>query len=390
MSTTATKTKSPKKPERPNTYPLRTPRFWHGMRVRGALRLLANNRFHVHPARWGMIFTVLFCAVINSILYRLQLLRHGRKIEKTEITQPPIFIVGHWRSGTTHLHELLVRDERFAFPTTYECFAPHHFVISEWLIPRALWFLIPSKRPMDNMLIGFDRPQEDDIALCALGAPTPYFRMAFPNHPPPYSEFLNMDGVNDEDLDHFKRAMKYLVKSLTYFKKKQIVLKSPPHTGRIGVLAEIFPGAKFIHIVRDPYALFPSTKRTWQTLDFSQAFQRPEHKDLDEYILDSLVRMYDGFDRQLPSVDEGHLYQLRYEDLVRDPLGERRQLYEKLDLGDFENIREQLEQYLQTQKDYQPNRHDLDPEIKAQIDTRWRGYIERYGYGEGDAASAAE
>ena len=29
------------------------------------------------------------------------------------LEEPPIFIIGHWRTGTTFLHELLMLDERF-------------------------------------------------------------------------------------------------------------------------------------------------------------------------------------------------------------------------------------------------------------------------------------
>ncbi len=44
------------------------------------------------------------------------------------------------------------------------------------------------------MATGVDRPQEDEFALVAMGVPTPYCRMAFPNDPPVYDEFLDMDG----------------------------------------------------------------------------------------------------------------------------------------------------------------------------------------------------
>ena len=110
-----------------------------------------------------------------------------------------MFIIGHWRSGTTYLHELMSLDARFFSPTTYQCFAPHHFLVSQWLIARYLGFLMPKQRPMDNMAAGWDRPQEDEFALLTLGAPTPYLRMAFPNDPPPYGEFLNMQGCDPED-----------------------------------------------------------------------------------------------------------------------------------------------------------------------------------------------
>ena len=82
---------------------------------------------------------------------------------------PPIFILGHWRTGTTLLHEFMIRDERFGYPTTYECMDPNHFLLTEGLFTRWLNFLVPTHRPMDNMKAGFDRPQEDEFALCMLG-----------------------------------------------------------------------------------------------------------------------------------------------------------------------------------------------------------------------------
>ena len=142
----------------------------------------------------------------------------------------------------------------------------------------------------------------------------------------------------------------------------------------------MFPGAKFIHIVRDPRDLFPSTKRTWQSLDNSQTFQKPHHRDLDEYILRSLVMMYDGFERQRSSIDPSQICDVRYEDLVKDPMGQIRKIYEDLNLGNFQNIGPAVESYLEKQRDYQVNRHTLDPEIEEAIAVRWSGYCEKYGY----------
>ena len=107
-----------------NTYPAWSPRFWHGMAVSSWLRLMLPRLHRIHPLRMPMALIVTGCSVVNSVLSLLQKLVYGRAIARTELDQAPIFILGHWRSGTTYLHELLVLDERFAFPTTYECFAP--------------------------------------------------------------------------------------------------------------------------------------------------------------------------------------------------------------------------------------------------------------------------
>ena len=369
----------PKKPKF-HTYPFWSPRFWHGMRLGDWWRLLCRNRFRMALLRIPMAVLVTMCAVLNTLLHWIERWRHGRRIEATEITQPPVFIIGHWRSGTTYLHELLVRDDRFAFPTTYECFASSHFLVSEWIVPKLIWFLLPSKRPMDNMAAGFDRPQEDEFALVTLGAPTPYLRMAVPNDPPPFMEFLDMQGASAADVGRFRRDLRQFAQRLTLLKEKRLILKSPPHTGRIALLADLFPGAVFIHIVRDPYSIFASTRRLWQSLDEVQGFQFPKHEHLDEYVFAAFERMYRGFDQQRSTLDPARLYEIRYEDLVQDPLGQLETMYAQLNLGDFAAIKENIAAYLSEQKDYQTNRHELAPSLKAEIRRRWSSYFDRYGY----------
>ena len=134
------------------------PRIWHGMSASAWYGLLWRNRFAVSPSRWGMVLIVCVISVCNSFARLVQTLVFGRRIARTEITETPIFIVGHWRSGTTMLHELLVLDPRHAYPDTYACFCPNHFLISGRLIPWCLKYLMPARRPMDNMPMGWDCP----------------------------------------------------------------------------------------------------------------------------------------------------------------------------------------------------------------------------------------
>jgi len=241
------------------------PRIWEGSDFFAWIKLLARNRFAVHPPYWYIAAIVTIVSLGNTLLRWLEAAAYGRIIRKTEISQPPIFILGHWRTGTTLLHELLIRDERFGFPTTYECLAPCHFLLTERLLSRLLWFLIPSRRPMDNMPAGFDRPQEDEFALCLLGAGSPYEMIAFPNRAPG-QEFLDLVDVSPRRLRRWRRTFKTLLRTITCKTGKRLILKSPPHTARIPVLKQMFPGAVFIHIVRDPYVVFPSTLNLWRTL----------------------------------------------------------------------------------------------------------------------------
>jgi omega-hydroxy-beta-dihydromenaquinone-9 sulfotransferase len=382
---TAVAPPSAAKPPKPakldaNPYPWYSPRFWHGMRPGTWWKLCADHGFRIHPIRWPMAFLIGLITPFNSVMGAAQRVWYGRRIEAAELKEPPVFIIGHWRSGTTFLHELMYLDERFVSPTTYQCFAPHHCLLTEGLMNALGSWLMPKQRPMDNMAAGWDRPQEDEFALLTLGAPTPYLRMAFPNDPPPHGEFLDMQGCMADDLRRFERAMVQFVKLLSLSANKRVLLKSPPHTGRVETLARLFPGAKFIHIVRHPFALFPSTMRLWQSLDEVQGLQMPSGAGLDEYVFDCLTRMYRGFEDQRQRLDRASIIDVRYEDLVADPVRKVGEIYDKLQLGDFRMVRDRIADFVDQQKDYKTNKHHMDDALKRRIRERWSGYFERYGY----------
>jgi hypothetical protein len=368
-------------PEKPrfNRYPFWAPRFWAGMTLPVFWRLAARNRFRIHPLRMPMAGIIASFGVVNSLLAAWQKRRYGKRIADTEI-QPPIFILGHWRSGTTYLHELLSLDERFVTPTTFQVYNPHHFLITERLVTRWFPFIIPSRRPMDNMAVGLSSPQEDEWALCNLGTPSPYLRVAFPDEPAPFLEYFNLEGVAEPDLERWKESLRSFFAAVVCRGGERLVLKSPGHTGRIRHLLSLFPEAKFIHIVRNPYIVFPSTMRMWESFDRTQGFQLFHGKGLAEFVLEAHERIYEGFERDRGLLEPNQLFEMRYEDFVRTPVEHMRRLYDQLGLGGFDEALPKIEAHVAGQKDYKTNRFELTPEIESLVSTRWGKQIERYGY----------
>ncbi len=370
--------------EKTNAYPAISPRFWHGMRAAYWWRLMARNGFRISPTRLPIALGVSFFTPANDVLAAAQSLLYGRKIRETPIAEPPIFILGHWRSGTTLLHELMMTDPRFACPSTYQCFAPWHFVVSEAMMVRFGGFLLPKKRPMDNMEAGWTLPQEDEFALMNLGVPSPYLRIAFPKTQDPDLEYLTMSGLSDQQRGQWRDKLLWFMRALTFHHEgKRLVLKSPTHTGRMAELARMFPQAKFIHLTRDPRKLFLSTLRLWKSLEGVQALQQ-SHDELymREYVSECLKRMYAQFESDRAQVDSQHLVDLRYEDLVADPLETIRSLYSKLDLGDFSVVEPHLRKRLEHHQEYQPNTHVSDTQLDQEILQRWSDYAQRYGYAQ--------
>jgi len=318
---------------------------------------------------------------ISQVLGMLQHCLFGKRIAETRLAGPPLFILGHWRSGTTMLHELLGLDERYASPTTYQCFAPSHFLLTEGLVSGYGNWLIPNRRPMDNMKAGWSLPQEDEFALMNLGAPTPYLRVMFPCHEFPFQETLAADGFAPQDLERWRFLFDWFLKALTYKTNKPLILKSPPHTGRLGILKAMYPDAKFVHIVRDPRKLFPSTMKLWRSLDQVQSIQVGEYEDrLKAFVLKSLTTMYDSFEKDRLGLPPNQFIDVRYEELAKDPVSVCGRIYQQLELSGYETLKPLLENRALQEKEYQTNRFGITPEEESEIMSAWSSYAARYGY----------
>ena len=363
-----------------HAYPWWSPRFWHGMPLRVWLPLVAEHHARASLTRWGLMATITAAAAFNSTAEALSTARFQRRLQSPPSTPPPLFIIGHWRSGTTLLHELLMLDDRFCCPNTYQCFAPGHFLLTESFMTAAIGWMIPSKRPMDDVAAGWDRPQEDEFALMNMGAPSPYRRMAFPVTSPDVPVALDLSGLAPADLVRWQGTLRRFLGMLAVADPRRPVLKSPPHTARVGVLAGMFPEARFLHVVRDPFVVFASTMRLWRSLHDVQGLQVDPGDRLERYVFAAFEEMYAAFERDRATLPEGCLHEIRYEDLVADPVGRLAEAYERLGLEDFARVRGPLEDHARTMKRYRTNTYNHDPRIVAEVARRWRPFIDRYGY----------
>ena len=280
------------------------------------------------------------------------------------------------------MHELLALDQRFSFPTTYQCNCPHHFLLTETVLSPCLNLLLPKRRPMDNMAVGMSRPQEDEFALMNLGVGSPYLDWAYPAEDNKYLKYLTLQDLSEQDQQKWREGFEWFLRRLTLRNPKRLVLKSPTHTARISTLLKIFPDARFIHMVRNPLSTISSTLRTWTDLTEALAIKLRREPVPVERIFALFEAMYDQYFQEQQLIPPANLYEVRYEDLVADPMAILEQVYQQLELGDFELARPAVAEYLQSISDFRPNRHAIEPKLKQQIFTHCQSYIERYGYGD--------
>jgi len=343
------------------------------------LRLLRENR--VSPAYWHRALFVSAAAAMNSIYARREL-RHDEAVRATELAGPPLFILGHWRSGTTHLHNLIAKDTRsFAFANTYQVTNPSTFLTTEEKNSRRFARLVPDKRPMDNVAMGFEQPQEDEFAPCLTTLTSLYLGISFPRRVDYYDRYMTFDDVPHPEVEEWKQAFLWFCKKLTLKYGRPLVLKSPPHTARIKLLLEMFPDARFVHIHRHPHDVFRSTRHYWDTAAWYTYLQKPDRSRVDDEIIGRYRALHDAFHQQCTLVPVGNFHELSFDGLERDPINSVRSIYEALSLPGFGKFLPELEAYVGTLKGYRKNRFEpLDSEIAERLSEAWAPELERWNY----------
>ena len=325
-----------------------------------ALRLLARDPRCMRPGNWLKTSGFLLRASGASLLNRLAPPLPSGPVPGT----PPVFIVGFWRSGTTLLHELLCLDPRVAYPRSYDCMAPGH---THWTTDRVVPFCagrFESRRPMDDMVIQLDSPQEDEFFFVNAGVRSFYELFLLPDEGLRHLEALDPAAWNAPERERWMAAMRRLMGMLSRSGKDRAVLKSPTHAFRLPLLQSLFPQAVFIHLQRDPLEVFLSTRHTWRANARIFALHRPSaERDLDGLIL-ACHRLHR--DR----VAEGRKqlgprwYDLDDADLAQDPVGAVERIYRYFGWPGFEASKPALAAYRDAHAGYRPNRFRVADEAE--------------------------
>jgi len=350
-----------------------------GMNLSTLVKVLLRYRCRVNVRYLPRLAYLFATAAFNSYVGLLEKACDGADIAAAELVAPPIFVLGTWRSGTTHLHNLLNCDPTLTCPTAYQVMCPHHFVYSQVWGTRYFDFLTPGKRPMDNVSIRSGTPHEDEVALAALSGVSPYMRSLFPVSADGYSA-VNPHNLPPGALEEWQAALQLFLKKLSFSKNKRIVLKSPPHLGRVSVLLKMFPEAKFVHIVRNPYVVYLSSKKLWRSGLAPSHLQKPDPQAVDELILSWYTEMFSLYERDRQLIPPGSLCELRFEDLESSPRESLERLYAELGLPGFDGFWEQAEAYLKKLVGYKKNVYALTEEERAKVSRRWHFNFLRYGY----------
>jgi hypothetical protein len=353
------------------------PGFLAGISLHDWIAVLGRNEVDV--SFWLRAAAITQSSLMHWLARRQETNAWVPKLKDVTI-QPPIFILGHWRSGTTHLHNLFALDRRFTYPTLYQVLYPHSFLSTQHL-ERFWGFFLEKRRFMDNMAQDLHSPAEEEFALCNATGLSPYMGFVFPRRTAHYDRYLSFEDVTQSETEAWKAAFLLFLKKVTGKDGRVPVLKSPPHTCRIRLLLTLFPDARFVHIHRHPYAVFQSTQH-WDRIALQvTSLQRLDRKNRPAYLLERYRSMYDRYFEEKELIPTNRFHDIALEDLEIDPVGHLRNIYERLDLPGFPDVEPEVRTYTESLRNYRKNEHPGLPDpIRRRIAKAWQRSFDEWRY----------
>lgn len=370
-----------------------------GMRLADLWSLMKGHWLDFPAVHWPKLMR----ATVQSLFIELIAVEEQRQLQdqiQLQTPSDPVIILGHPRSGTTHLFNLLSQDARLAAPSYLQVWFPHTFYFSErrlrgpwvWFLSKlyGLWQRLAygrvsrhwANRGVDQVALAPGLPAEDSIAMAVM-TQSEWMGRLLPRRSPEFSSYLDLSDPARRE--RWRRDwMGFLQKLSLRYRGQRLLLKSPSHTAKVPVISELFPKAKFLHIARHPYRIFSSFKSAVQAtagpLEASLRGKADEFSEVEVFIKYSGA-LYESYLASRDQIPEGHLHELRYEDLVDSPVEELQQAYHGLDLGEFSNYHTPLQSYLQRTSGYQTNSYpSLHPQERLRIDDSLAKYFEAFGY----------
>lgn len=348
------------------------------------LSMLAKNNWRVDATYAHRVAWVGGLSIPATLMGRFEDARYGRELAAMEIEPDPLFLLGHWRSGTTHLHNLLGRVPEHTYPTVYQVVFPGAFLTTDNIIPPLTERFMDDTRTYDNVKQGWHEAAEDEIALAKLTGLSPYVSFMFPDHAARYEKYVDFQECTADERDRWKQAFLYFLKKISLQTGgKRIVVKSCTHTARIPLLLEMFPNAKFVYISRHPYEVFASTIHMRSHTDWENFFQVPEEGWEGQREQQTLLlgqRIFDNYVADRTLIPEGNLIELKYHELVGNEMEIMEGIWSQFGLENWDGAERVLTEYTAGLAGYKTNELKIKPAQREAVRDYWASAFEHGGY----------
>lgn len=361
---------------------MRLPHILHFSTLRNWLTLLWRYGNQIEAGHRFRAFRITLFIIATIPIRVFERLRFGLPIRRHQLTAPPVFIIGHWRSGTTNMHNLMLQDPQFASVTMLHCAIPSGFLTWEWL---ARWILnrrLPKSRPMDAVPLGIDEPMSEDFALAGLTHMSHYLNYFFPRiAEQTFRQTVLFEEASSKDVAHWSQMFEYLLRKVSYASRgRRLLLKNPPNLGRVPEVLKLYPDAKFIHVYRNPYLVHASTMKLMERFMENLAFQSHDPREIEEFGARRHQLIFEKWERDKGLIPAQNLIELRHEDITSRPMEIVEQIYQQFGLTSWSQMQPRLKSYTDTLIGYKNNEYRFDPEYVERLNPYLKSFAERHGY----------
>ncbi|HED10544.1 MAG TPA: sulfotransferase [Caldithrix abyssi] len=354
-----------------------------GTKLKNWLKLTGRHFREIPADKLAMALKLTITTYFRNDRYEAKELQaYGDKIRNAVIHPQPVFVLGHWRSGTSHLHQLLSLGKQFTFPTVFDIYSPHSFLYTAPMLEEKMAKAGEQKRPMDQMKIKFNDPGEDEFALAVMSLMSPVLAWVFPKSTAFYDRYLTFEEVDQKEIDYWKEQFLYFMKKLNTRNPKPVILKSPQHTARIKLLREMFPRARFIHVHRNPYDVYNSTVKLYEkTVRPMQMTDSIDANQMREGIIGRYRNMYRNFFTESALLPADQFLDVSYEELDRQPLQLIERIFRHFGFEDYASYKPLLEAHLESIGSYKKNKYSpvAEPWL-SRINREWAFAFDKWNY----------
>jgi hypothetical protein len=339
------------------------------------LRAIVYGR--IEPKYYHKVFLTGLVCLIASPFHLWERFK-DRKLNKPD--KSPLFIIGHWRSGTTFLHNLMCQDPNAGYVTTYQSVFPNN-MHSKLLFKPFMRWKIPEKRPSDNIKLHVDYPQEDEFAMANM-LPAFYEFFYFPDaYKALFEETVFFKNSSDKEIENWQKSYnKLITKAKANLNGENVILKNPVNTARVNRILELYPKARFIHIYRNPVVVYLSTKKFFQELMPTLQLQKTTPDQIKNMIFDLYGKLMQAYFEQKSLIPQGQLIEISFEAFERDPLKYLKDIYQQLEIDNWLQAVPHFEAYLLELGSYERNVYRITQEELDRLKKDWQFAFDELGY----------
>ena len=236
---------------------------------------------------------------------------------------------------------------------------------------------------MDDLPLSLDAPQGDDFAMAGLCDVSIYHAYTFPRAAElAFRRAVLLEGLSDADVRAWQQTYRGFLQKVAWFTgKARLLSRNGTNTGRIPRVLEMFPQAKFIHLVRNPYQVYSAQTERWRELTGLWGLQSVPLESLTSHAVGCYQAMLQKYLADRTQIPAGQLAEVRYEELLENPVSILECVYSQLGLSGFDELRSRLDNAASARPGKLAGHDSVLSESERELVAKeWRFAFEAFGY----------